>query len=87
MKRGKPQFQCRPRVTATEGSAGGPTVALTALLLARLQAGLVLGLPDQVSLVLVKLGVVLFLQGGDFCLIPLADVDAPAWTTTGLGRH
>lgn len=62
-------------------------MVLTALLFARLQVGLVRGLPDQVSLVLVELGVVLFLQGGDFCLIPLADVDAPAWTTTGLGWH
>lgn len=62
-------------------------MVLTALLFARLQVGLVRGLPDQVSLVLVKLGVVLFLQGGDFRLIPLADVDAPAWTTTGLGWH
>lgn len=62
-------------------------MVLTALLFARLQVGVVRGLPDQVSLVLVKLGVVLFLQGGDFRLIPLADVDAPAWTTTGLGWH
>lgn len=59
-------------------------MVLTALLFARLQVRRVRGPPDQVSLVLVKLGVVLFLQRWDFRLVTLANVDAPAWTTTRL---
>lgn len=33
---------------------------------------------------LLRLRLVLILQRRDFRLIPLADVNAPAWTTTGL---
>lgn len=65
----------------------GWTVVLTPLLFAGLQVGVVHRLPDQVSPVLVKLRVVLILELGDFCLIPLADVNAPAWITTGLRMH
>lgn len=62
--------------------AGNAIAALTPLLLAGAEAGVVHRQPNQVSLVMVQLGGELISQLGDFRLVLLADVDAP-----GRGRE
>lgn len=57
--------------------AGNAIAALTPLLVARTEVGVVHRQPNQVGLVLVELGGELISQLGDFRLVLLADVDPP----------